>query len=73
MALHAHPAPSVPAHPFGGWEIRNRPGSGLFIVSPSGTLLFRIDPAAGVIYPWCRKTSQEVPIALKDLFTIAPT
>lgn len=50
-----------------GWQVLKRPGSGLFIASPSGTLLFRIDLAAGVIYPWDRKVGHEIAVPLEAL------
>lgn len=50
-----------------GWRIQERPGSGLFVVSEAGTILFRIEPDKGLIYPWCKKLGREVPVALARL------
>lgn len=87
FGLAAAPAPPKPnghsasasasAHASGqvtaaGWHIVQRSGSGLYVESDAGTLLFRIDPAAGVIYPYCKKTRREIgiPMALLQMVAI---
>lgn len=53
------------------WHIERRAGSGQFVVSEMhGTLLFRIDPLAMVIYAWDKRSQTEVPIALSSLLTL---
>lgn len=64
---NAAPArPRPPAHPT-GWQIDERPGSGTFVLSSHGTMLFRIDRAAGLIYLWDKKSRSEVPVKLAEL------
>lgn len=59
------PRPAPPPAP-SGWRIQERPGTGLFVVSDAGTLLFRLEPAQGLILPWDKKTGREIaiPVAL---------
>lgn len=55
------------------WRCERRPGSGQFVVSEAhGTLLFRIDALAMVIYCWDKKSQHEVPISLSALLTLIP-
>lgn len=62
------PAPTQkPAVRATGWQIDERPGSGTFVLSCHGTLLFRVDRAAGLIYLWDKKTHSEVPVRLAEL------
>lgn len=49
------------------WELEERHGSGTFVVSRSGALLFRVELAIGMIYLWDKKASVEVPIRLSDI------
>lgn len=49
------------------WAVARRDGTGLFVVGPSGNLLFRIDPVAGMIFPWDKKMGREVAIRIADL------
>ena len=51
------------------WTLQRREGTGQFVVSQLGTLLFRIDPTAGVIYAWDKRAGREIPIRVCELFT----
>lgn len=51
------------------WSLQARAGTGQFVVSPLGTLLFRIDPTARVIYAWDKRAGREIPVRLDELFT----
>lgn len=56
-----------------GWRLARREGTGLFAISPHGTLLFRVDLAAGLIYCWDKRAGREVPVDVRALFTSAAT
>ena len=56
-----------------GWLLQHRTGSGLFIVSQAGTLLFRLDRASGTLYAWDKKAGREIPIRLSDLTGLLPS
>jgi len=49
------------------WMLTRRTGSGQFVMSDCGALLFRIDTASGVIFAWDKKAGREIPIRLVDL------
>ena len=49
------------------WMLTRRTGSGQFVMSDCGALLFRIDTAGGVIFAWDKKAGREIPIRLIDL------
>ena len=66
------PAPIQPVtHP--PWLLQNRTGSGLFVVSQAGTLLFRLDAVSGTLFAWDKKVGQEIPIRLADLTGLLPS
>lgn len=54
------------------WQVARRDGTGLFVVGPSGNLLFRIDLATQTIFPWDKRLGREVPIRLSDLAVVQP-
>lgn len=58
------PAPPAPAL---GWRVEQRSGSGQYIVSERGALLFRVDRASGTLYLWDKKGNVEVPVKLSEL------
>ena len=47
--------------------LTRRTGSGQFVMSDCGALLFRIDTGSGVIFAWDKKAGREIPIRLADL------
>ena len=49
------------------WMLTRRTGSGQFVMSDCGALLFRIDTASGIIFAWDKKAGREIPIRLIDL------
>ena len=49
------------------WMLTRRTGSGQFVMSDCGALLFRIDTGSGVIFAWDKKAGREIPIRLADL------
>ena len=57
----SQPAP-LPSATASGWRLQERPGTGLFVVSEAGTLLFRIEPDKGLIYSFDKKVGREVPV-----------
>lgn len=61
------PSPFVDSCP---WRLRERPGSGLFVESQNGTLLFRLDIPSGMIYLWDRQVKREIPVSLKELLEL---
>ena len=67
------PSPHPPATIAQGWLLQHRTGSGLFIVSQAGTLLFRLDRASGTLYAWDKKAGREIPIRLSDLTGLLPS
>ena len=73
MTLTTLPAATLvvsPTHP--PWLLQHRTGSGLFVVSQAGTLLFRLDTVSGTIYSWDKKAGREIPIRLSDLTGLLP-
>ena len=52
------------------WELRHRTGTGLFVVSEYGTLLFRVDLQAGVMYAFDKKAGAEVAVSMRELFGV---
>ena len=52
------------------WELRHRIGTGLFVVSEYGTLLFRVDLQAGTVYAFDKKAGAEVAISMRELFGV---
>jgi len=67
------PAPRPPSLVAQGWLLQHRTGSGLFIVSQAGTLLFRLDKASATLYAWDKKAGREIPIRLSDLTGLLPS
>jgi len=55
-----------------GWLLQHRTGSGLFVVSQAGTLLFRLDTVSGTLFAWDKKAGREIPIRLSDLTGLLP-
>jgi len=68
------PAPRPPATAYAaqGWLLQHRTGSGLFVVSQAGTLLFRLDTVSGTIFAWDKKAGREIPIRVSDLTGLLP-
>lgn len=56
----------------GHWRLMYREGTGLFIVSQAGTLLFRIEPKKGMLFLWDRKVGKEISVKLNDLMVLQP-
>jgi len=52
--------------------LQHRTGSGLFVVSQAGTLLFRLDTVSGMLFAWDKKAGREIPIRLSDLTGLLP-
>jgi len=52
--------------------LQHRTGSGLFVVSQAGTLLFRLDTVSGTLFAWDKKAGREIPIRLSDLTGLLP-
>jgi len=74
MTLTTLPAPAIlPPSPHPPWLLQHRTGSGLFIVSQAGTLLFRLDRTSGTLYAWDKKAGREIPIRLSDLTGLLPS
>ena len=74
MTLTTLPAATLvvsSSHP--PWLLQHRTGSGLFIVSQAGTLLFRLDKASATLYAWDKKAGREIPIRLSDLTGLLPS
>lgn len=49
------------------WRVEQRSGSGQYVVSERGALLFRIDRASGTVFMWDKKGNTEVPVKLSEL------
>lgn len=60
----APPAPTLP------WRVEQRSGSGQYVVSERGALLFRIDRASGTLWAWDKRTQTEVPVKLSELVAL---
>ena len=54
------------------WMLTRRTGSGQFVMSDCGALLFRIDTGSGIIFAWDKKAQREIPIRLSDLLEMLP-
>ena len=59
----------TPYTPPKGWMLRNRDGTGQFIVSDYDTLLCRVHTASGLIYLWDKKQNREVAVQIRELFS----
>lgn len=57
----------APAAPILPWRVETRTGSGQYVVSERGALLFRIDRASGTLWLWDKKGNAEVPVRLSEL------
>ena len=67
------PRPPSTAYAAQGWLLQHRTGSGLFVVSQAGTLLFRLDTISGMLFAWDKKAGREIPIRLSDLTGLLPS
>ena len=62
--------PSRPLPTIAPWRVEQRPGSGQYVVSERGALLFRIDRASGTVFLWDKRVGTEVPIKLSELVAL---
>ena len=67
MEIRAEYYTSAQPLPRQQWMLTRRTGSGQFVMSDCGALLFRIDTASGIIFAWDKKAGREIPIRLIDL------
>lgn len=52
------------------WRVEQRSGSGQYVVSERGALLFRIDRASGTVFFFDKKLGGEVPMKANDLMAL---
>jgi hypothetical protein len=67
------PTPRAPLPPALGWRVEQRSGSGQYVISERGALLFRVDRASGTLYLWDKRSQSEVPIKLSELAALCGT
>jgi len=80
MTIPTQPAAHRNALPPLGFQIRERPGTGMVLVSDHDdirpdlplTVLARVDLAARVIYMWDKRMNREVRVGLTELVALFP-